>query len=418
MPNIINNGYINPYYQSYLPPTRFDNPSALIEDNNKKWMSNILKMPKDLFGNTVSNNLFGQSVSTIPVNNNNLTSGLTSYLAGQAASQVTKNPSILSDLGKFLGGNFSKLLGQGGTDVVKNLTNFSTFSPNGLISVGGSLAGIGLEALGVNKANSNNLSGFDKALGFASKLPIPNPVVSGVLTGVNLLNQYAGKTSKKQGTADMGSILGYGQADVNQNANTKYTLSDTIKGWFGKSKREKTNDLTKYYDASNILKSISGYDYLQNMRAANNSVSHISQRNLQQLYGGVSTNMLAARKGTKLHLRRIIDKASPHNVIPDGAFHSRKNNLPEEISEQVTSKGIPVITEEDGGKIKQHAEIERNEIIFHKGATDKIEHFLSLYNKAEDQKEKDRIATECGKYIAHEILLNTKDNTGLIDNIK
>ena len=418
MPNIINNGYINPYYQSYLPPTRFDNPSTLIEDNNKKWMSNILKMPKDLFGNTVSNNLFGQSVSTIPVNNNNLTSGLTSYLAGQATSQVTKNPSILSDLGKFLGGNFSKLFGQGGTDVVKNLTNFSTFSPNGLISLGGSLAGIGLEALGVNKANSNNLSGFDKALGFASKLPIPNPVVSGVLTGVNLLNQHAGKTSKKQGTADMGSILGYGQADVNQNANTKYTLSDTIKGWFGKSKREKTNDLTKYYDASNILKSIPGYDYLQNMRAANNSVSHISQRNLQQLYGGVSTNMLAARKGTKLHLRRIIDKASPHNVIPDGAFHSRKNNLPEEISEQVTSKGIPVITEEDGGKIKQHAEIERNEIIFHKGATDKIEHFLSLYNKAEDQKEKDRIATECGKYIAHEILLNTKDNTGLIDNIK
>lgn len=418
MPNIINNGYINPYYQSYLPPTRFDNPSASIEDNNKKWMSNILKMPKDLFGNTVSNNLFGQSVSTIPVNNNNLTSGLTSYLAGQATSQVTKNPSILSDLGKFLGGNFSKLLGQGGTDVIKGLTNFSGLSPSGLINIGGDLAGMGLDALGVKKTNSANLSGFDKVLGFASKLPIPNPVVSGVLTGLNLINQYAGKTSKKQGTADMGSILGYGQADVNQLAGTKYSFSDTVKGWFGKSKREKTNDLTKYYDASNILKSIPGYDYLQNMRAANNSVSHISQRNLQQLYGGVSTNMLAARKGTKLHLRRIIDKASPHNVIPDGAFHSRKNNLPEEISEQVTSKGIPVITEEDGGKIKQHAEIERNEIIFHKGATDKIEHFLSLYNKAEDQKEKDRIATECGKYIAHEILLNTKDNTGLIDNIK
>jgi hypothetical protein len=133
-------------------------------------MSNILKMPKDLFGNTVSNNLFGQSVSTIPVNNNNLTSGLTSYLAGQATSQVTKNPSILSDLGKFLGGNFSELLGQGGTDVVKNLTNFSTFSPNGLISVGGSLAGIGLEALGVNKANSRNLSTFDKGLNVAANI--------------------------------------------------------------------------------------------------------------------------------------------------------------------------------------------------------------------------------------------------------
>lgn len=415
MPNIINNGYINPYYQSYLPPTRFDNQSALMEDNNKKWMSNILKMPKDLFGNTISNNLFGQSVSTMPISQNNLTSGLTSYLAGRV---IDPKSNILGDLGKFLGGNFNKMLGQTGTNVIKGLTNFSGLSPSGLINIGGDLAGMGLDALGVKKTNSANLSGFDKVLEFASKLPIPNPVVSGVLTGLNLINQYAGKTSKKQGTADMGSILGYGQADVNQLAGTKYSFSDTVKGWFGKSKRDKTNDLTKYYDASNILKSIPGYDYLQNMRAANNSVPHISQRNLQQLYGGVSTNMLAARKGTKLHLRRIIDKASPHNVIPDGAFHSRKNNLPEEISEQVTSKGIPVITEEDGGKIKQHAEIEKNEIIFHKGATDKIEHFLSLYNKAEDQKEKDRIATECGKYIAHEILLNTKDNTGLIDNIK
>jgi hypothetical protein len=187
-------------------------------------------MPKDLFGNTVSNNLFGQSVSTIPVNNNNLTSGLTSYLAGQATSQVTKNPSILSDLGKFLGGNFSKLLGQGGTDVIKGLTNFSGLSPSGLINIGGDLAGMGLDALGVKKTNSANLSGFDKVLGFASKLPIPNPVVSGVLTGLNLINQYAGKTSKKQGTADMGSILGYGQADVNQLAGTKYSFSDTVKG--------------------------------------------------------------------------------------------------------------------------------------------------------------------------------------------
>jgi hypothetical protein len=190
-------------------------------------MSNILKMPKDLFGNTISNNLFGQSVSTIPISQNNLTSGLTSYLAGRV---IDPKSNILGDLGKFLGGNFSKMLGQTGTNVIKGLTNFSGLSPSGLINIGGDLAGMGLDALGVKKTNSANLSGFDKVLGFASKLPIPNPVVSGVLTGLNLINQYAGKTSKKQGTADMGSILGYGQADVNQLAGTKYSFSDTVKG--------------------------------------------------------------------------------------------------------------------------------------------------------------------------------------------
>ena len=43
----------------------------------------------------------------------------------------------------------------------------------------------------------------------------------------------------------MGIIYGYGMADINESANTKYTFSDTIRGWFGKSKREKANEKTK-----------------------------------------------------------------------------------------------------------------------------------------------------------------------------
>lgn len=140
--------------------------------------------------------------------------------------------------------------------------------------------------------------------------------------------------------------------------------------------------------------------------------------------------MLAAKKGTKIppaKLRNIVNKISytskfkqggAINVIPEGAFHSRKNNLPDEIAEHVTHKGIPVVTEEEGGRLQQHAEIERNEIIFHKEATEKIENWLEAYNNAETQKEKDLIAIECGKYIANEILVNTQDNTGLIDTVQ
>lgn len=106
------------------------------------------------------------------------------------------------------------------------------------------------------------------------------------------------------------------------------------------------------------------------------------------------------------------------NVIPEGALHARKHNLPEEISEHVTRKGIPVITLEDGDKIVQHAEVEVNEIIFHKKTTDKLEDFFKRFNEAETKKEKDKIAIEAGRFLTTEILENTDDNTGLLQEIE
>ena len=106
------------------------------------------------------------------------------------------------------------------------------------------------------------------------------------------------------------------------------------------------------------------------------------------------------------------------NVIPEGALHARKHNLPEAIAEKVTNKGIPVITLEEGGDIKQHAEIEVNEIIFNKETTDKLEDFFKKFNEAEDKKDKDLIAIEAGKFLASEILENTEDNTNLIKTIE
>jgi hypothetical protein len=105
------------------------------------------------------------------------------------------------------------------------------------------------------------------------------------------------------------------------------------------------------------------------------------------------------------------------NVIPDGALHARKNNLPDDISEKVTNKGIPVVTYEDGGDIRQHAEIEVNEIIFNKEATDKFEDLFKQWKEADDDKKKE-LSIECGKFLASEILENTMDNTGLINTVE
>ena len=49
---------------------------------------------------------------------------------------------------------------------------------------------------------------------------------------------------------------------------------------------------------------------------------------------------------------------------------------------------------------------------------DKLEEFHKKYNDAESDEEKMKIAIECGKFLASEILENTDDRTGLIDTIE
>lgn len=102
------------------------------------------------------------------------------------------------------------------------------------------------------------------------------------------------------------------------------------------------------------------------------------------------------------------------NVIPDGALHKNKHHL-EEVgidTTELTNKGIPVVTEQNG-ELKQQAEIEVNEIILHLELTEKLEDNLKKLKEAKDQEEKDKIAIETGKLLTEELLNNTIDNTGL-----
>lgn len=99
------------------------------------------------------------------------------------------------------------------------------------------------------------------------------------------------------------------------------------------------------------------------------------------------------------------EETQSKNVIPEGALHARLHHMDQE---GITKKGIPVITEEDGGVV-QHAEIERNEIIFRLEVTKKLEEL------AKDGS--NEAAIEAGKLLVKEILENTEDNTGLINEI-
>ena len=102
------------------------------------------------------------------------------------------------------------------------------------------------------------------------------------------------------------------------------------------------------------------------------------------------------------------------NVIPEGALHARKNNMELAKEGEVTHKGIPVIDNQG----EQQAEIERNEIIFTKDTTDKIECFYKKFkDDSTSSAEKDELAIKCGKFLVKQILENTDDKTGLIKEI-
>lgn len=111
--------------------------------------------------------------------------------------------------------------------------------------------------------------------------------------------------------------------------------------------------------------------------------------------------IIAANLDWKFDIQRF-QKGGSVNIIPEGALHARKHNMD---IDNVTKKGIPVV--DNNGQ--QQAEIEKNEIIFRKEVTDKLEQL------AKDGSE--QAAIEAGELLVKEIFENTDDKTGLIEEV-
>jgi hypothetical protein len=290
----------------------------------------------------------------------------------------------------------------------------------GAMKIGGMLSD-GLTALGVG---TDQMTTTDKILD--SKFM--------KLTPMGLVNAFGAKkadtiykdneTWEQQGSAYGGSMAKVDDA---------LTKSGKKYGAFsGKARRKANAQIAEAKRQQNLVSDIN--QEAQDAFAASN-YSGIGLRNELALSGGYR-NMAVGRNGMKIldaesqWAREVLTKAkirpkekleeqSPKfaeggkvNVIPDGALHAHKHHL-EDISpeyEQVTSKGIPVVTEEEGGKLKQHAEIERNEIIFRLEVTKKLEELMKDGS--------DEAAIKAGKLLTHEIINNTIDNTGLMEVVE
>ena len=110
------------------------------------------------------------------------------------------------------------------------------------------------------------------------------------------------------------------------------------------------------------------------------------------------------------------------NMIVTGALHARKHNLEElnpNLEGEITKKGIPVVTFDEGGEVEQQlAEVEQAEIILTLDTTKTIEDYYKEYMDADTNKEADKAALECGKFLVDQILKNTDDPDKLIKKTK
>ena len=154
-----------------------------------------------------------------------------------------------------------------------------------------------------------------------------------------------------------------------------------------------------------LIKSSPYYKYVPRTTPLQTTTQNDSQTTLHKEGGTFTTTLLEIQFPV---ISDIFREGGKFNIIPEGSLHARKHNMD---VEGITNKGIPVVSESDGGNVEQQAEIEREELILRLDITKKIEELYKKYNNDSTQKEKDEIAIQAGKLLTKEILYNTKDNT-------
>lgn len=286
---------------------------------------------------------------------------------------------------------------------------------SGVVDAIGSATGLNLDNIDADAAKRAGISGKAATQGFINSLP-----------GVSMLvGMFGGRTAKSYKSAEidqMTNAYGGSVADINaaQALSGKRMLGTGKANKFIREQNRVNNLITDISLESKLRKSNSAGD------------TYLSQN--QNKYAGYTPQLLLSKKGMKFPeldvARSIINSwtvrsteepqkfqlGGKMNLIPEGALHARKHNLEKvnpELEGQITSKGIPVVAQGEGGVIQQ-AEIEKEEVIFRKEFTDKLE---GLYKQYQEDSSDD-VAIEAGKLICYELLKNTDDRSGLIKSVK
>lgn len=162
-----------------------------------------------------------------------------------------------------------------------------------------------------------------------------------------------------------------------------------------------TNTLRKQSDYGNDimqqnLNRYAGTNYMNNQ---------VGKHGMKMMSIEQARLILMMRKEANQEELQLFEDGGKINIIPEGARHSRLNHLNDvhDNFEDVTKKGIPVVSPTEDGDLEQVAEVECGEIILRLEVTQKLEELMKDGS--------DKAAIEAGKLLVKEIIKNTDDKT-------
>lgn len=329
----------------------------------------------------------------------------------------------LGNISSLVGNATSLITPQIKSDPNKNATGFNTQQQIGdmLLKSGNPYAmaaGAAYKALsGIAEATGGNVNTItkdqSKELGISGIERIGNNVLGTILPGLGWATDETTKGQKSIFIDEMSNAY----ADTVSDINRSDVLGDS-NFLFGRQKIEnsilttnKQNQLLTEMNLTNTQRKKS--DYAQDL----------AQQNLNRYAGTNYMNMRMGRKGMKIQnleeirellKNRVVEEievqkfAEGGSLMPAGKLHKELNHMQElgEQFEDLTRKGIPVVTINENNEIQQVAEIEHSEIILSKEITDQLEAFWK--NGSEEA------MIAAGKLIANEILYNTQDENNVV----
>lgn len=282
----------------------------------------------------------------------------------------------------------------------------------------GQVVGAAIKAGSLYGRAINQVIGMENPKDGFSKV-ISSDLFTGMNPAIAVLNA---KTATKVEATDKDlANLAQGYGDVNTSEGGQIGGISKAFSWLtgSKNKAKALQSKTDLYNTQNMLKASAIINNQNKVKSASNITQDLASKNNQQLFGGQNYRTLSAKKGTKLSFNTIKKKATQKmqeggkmNLLPTGALHARKHNLSGELSEDITKKGIPVISYDEGGGIIQHAEVERDEIIFNIDLTKQLEKLKKDFDDGDEN-----AALIAGQLLTKEILQNTIDKSKLIQNI-
>lgn len=335
------------------------------------------------------------------------------FMNSSIGSGLLQGASLVTDIGnQFIDRDLTK--NPTGFDAQQNIGNALIKSGNPYAAI----AGVAYKALsGVAEQFGGNVNTINKdqanEVGLSKWERFGNNVL-GVIPGMGWATDKTTEGQKSHLIDEMSNAYADSVSDIDvasQLGGSKFL--------FGRSKIQ---DHIATANRNNQL--LTDINVTNTQRKKSDYALDLAQQNLNRYAGTNYMNMRMGRSGMKIQSleeirellkNRVIEEldvqkfAEGGSILPVGQRHKTLHHMGElgEQFEDLTRKGIPVVTVDESGDMVQVAEIECSEWTISKSLTDEIE---ALWKDGSEE-----AMIECGKLVCEHLLRQTKDDGGILN---